>query len=57
MFTCIRNTNAICNVATVTSYCNYCGVMQDVILIVTKSEFSRTIHCLSSQSGTYIPQS
>ena len=25
-----------CNVATMTSYCNYCGVKQDVILIVRK---------------------
>ena len=30
--------------------------MQDVILRVTKSEFSRTILCLSSRSGIYIPQ-
>ena len=26
---------------------NYCNVMQDVILRVAKSEFSRTIHCVS----------
>ena len=30
---CIRNTTAVCgNAATVTSYCNYRSVMQDVIL-------------------------
>ena len=51
---CIRNTTAVRgNVATVTSYCNYCSVMQDIILRVTKSEFSRTILCLSSLSGKY----
>ena len=45
---CIQNTIAECNVATVTSYCS---VMQDVILRVTTSDMSRTIHCVS-----YTPQ-
>ena len=37
---------------------NYCGVTQDVILRVTKSEFSQTIYCVSSLSGvTYRNQS
>ena len=53
---CIRNTTAVCGNAIVTSYCNYCSINQDVILRVTESEFSRTILCLSSQSGVYIPQ-
>ena len=52
---CIGNTTAVRgNVATVTSYCNYCSVMQDIILRVIKSEFSRTILCLSSLSGKYV---